>query len=158
MVRNGVFCRELGFYCRYEEREWKDHVRLQKPVQDGMELLNIIKGKMRLYEQKNNSGPIINTHVKSMCVHVSSFIADDAIQYHLFENNITKDRLRKIIYDVKNKYGLDKIVKATELGGSPAMRDAIGFGSVKDLHGDKSVAEQLEELGLNSSEIDLSNF
>ncbi len=158
MVRNGVFCREIGFYSTYEERDWKDHVSLQKPVQDGMELLNIIKSRMKIFEQKNNSGPIINTGVKAMCVYVSNFIPDDALQYHLFENNITKDRLRKVIYDVKSKYGLDKIVKAAELGGSPAMRDAIGFGSVKDLHGDKSVAEQLEALGFDSSEIDLSNF
>lgn len=158
MVRNGVFCRELGFYSTYEEHTWKDHVRLQKPVQDGMEMMNIVRGRMKIYEEKNHSGPIINTGVKAMCVYVSSFISDDALQYHLFENNVTKDRLRKLVYDVKNKYGLDKIMKAAELGGAPVMRDAIGFGSVKDLHGDKSLAEQMEELGLDSSEIDLSNF
>ncbi|MBS1949792.1 MAG: DNA polymerase IV [Cytophagales bacterium] len=158
MVRNGVFCCDLGFYTSYEERTWKDHVHLQKPVQDGMELVNIIKTRMHNFETKNHSGPIINTGVKAMCVYVSRFVSDDALQYHLFENNITKDKLRKIIYDVKNKYGLDKIMKAAELSESPAMRDAIGFGSVKDLHGDKSVAEQMEELGMDSSKIDLSNF
>ncbi|MBS1488321.1 MAG: DNA polymerase IV [Bacteroidetes bacterium] len=158
MVRNGVFCRDLGFYASYEERTWKDHVPLPKPVQDGMELVNIIKARMKKYEEKNHSGPIINTEMKAMCVYVSSFVSDDALQYHLFENNVTKDKLRKIIYDVKNKYGLDKIMKAAELSGSPVMHDAIGFGSVKDLHGDKSVAEQMEELGMDSSKIDLSNF
>ncbi|MBS1491737.1 MAG: DNA polymerase IV [Bacteroidetes bacterium] len=158
MVRNGVFCRDLGFYTSYEERTWKDHIQLQKPVQDGMELVNIIKARMKKFEEKNHCGPIINTGVKALCVYVSRFVSADALQYHLFENNITKDKLRKIIYDVKNKYGLDKIMKAAELSETPVLRDAIGFGSVKDLHGDQSVAEQMEELGMDSSKIDLTNF
>lgn len=158
MVRSEIFCREINFFCTYEEASWKDHITTQKPVQDGMEMLQMIKHRMKNFEQKNQCEPIINTGLKSMCVYISNFVADDALQYHLFEDNVRKDQLRKVIYDVKNKFGLDKIVKAAELGGNHVLRDAIGFGSVKDLHSDVSVAEQMEILGMNMSELDLKNF
>jgi len=158
MVRNAVFCREIYFYCTYEEGAWKDHITTQVPIQDGTEILQIIKRRIRSAEANAKTGSIINTSIKAMGVSVGDFVSDEALQYHLFENNVQKNQLRKVVYDVKNKFGLDKIMKAAEIGGSPAMRDAIGFGSVKDLHGDLSVAEQMEMLGLDLSELDLSNF
>ena len=58
------------------------------------------------------------------------------IQLHLFEDNVQKDKLRKVIYNVKDKYGSDKIMRAIELRDEQVLKDAIGFGSVKDLHSD----------------------
>lgn len=158
MVRNEVFCRDIHFYATYEDAQWKEHISTPKPVQDGTEILQMIKGRMKLFEERNHSGPIINTGMKAMCVAVSNFVSDDALQYHLFEDNVRKDVLRKVVYDVKNKYGLDKLMKANELGGSPVVLDVIGFGSVKDLHGDVSVVQQMEALGMNMRDLDLSNF
>jgi DNA polymerase-4 len=159
MVRNEVFCREITFITGYEEANpYKDHIVMNKPVQDGMEILSIIVNRMKKFQQQQNSGSIINTGLTMMSVVVNNFVADDALQYHLFENNVQKNQLRKLIYDVKQKHGLDKLMKAAELSNSTILRDAIGFGSVKDLHGDKYVAEKMKETEGDSTNFELGEF
>ncbi len=133
MVNSEVFCRDVGFYCKYEHHEWRDHVHTEKPVQDGMELMRIIKTRMKLFESKHDAEPIMNTDIRAMGVFVTNFIGDDKLQYHLFEDSIRKDTLRKVVYNVKSKHGYDKLIKAMEMDGSPVLKDAIGFGSIKDL-------------------------
>jgi len=138
MVRSEVFCRDIGFFCKYEHSEWRDHVHTEKPVQDGMELMNIIQTRMKLFERKHSSGSIINTDIRAMGVFVTNFVGDDKLQYHIFEDSVRKDRLRKVVYNVKDKYGYDKLIKAMEMEGSPVLKDAIGFGSIKDLYTDRT--------------------
>jgi DNA polymerase-4 len=44
------------------------------------------------------------------------------------------DHLRKVLYGIKEKWGKYTVRKATELVEPSRMKDAIGFGSVKDLY------------------------
>lgn len=58
------------------------------------------------------------------------------VQYNLFEDNYKKDKLRKTVYDLKHKFGKQKVLRAVELKEGEVMQDVIGFGSVKDLYDD----------------------
>ena len=55
------------------------------------------------------------------------------VQYGLFEDHSKRDKLRKTVYSLKDKFGLDKLMRAAELKDE-SVKDVIGFGSVKDLH------------------------
>lgn len=135
MIKEDVFANEIGFTATYENgKEWKDFFRPGKPIQDGIELMRLIKLHMDTFKTLNHCENIINTNMTSMGVHVSKFIKKDLIQCQLFENNVRKDKLRKLIYDIKDKHGGDKLMRAVELRDEEIWRDAIGFGSVKDLH------------------------
>ena len=48
----------------------------------------------------------------------------------MFENYSRKDRLRRAMYDVRDKFGFEKIQSAAELLDKPVMKDVIGFGSI----------------------------
>jgi DNA polymerase-4 len=41
-----------------------------------------------------------------------------------------------VVYDIKEKFGFEKMIKASELSEEHVLKDVIGFGSVKDLHDD----------------------
>ena len=41
--------------------------------------------------------------------------------------------MRRIVYNVRDKFGFEKIQSAAELLDKPVMKDVIGFGSIKDL-------------------------
>ena len=68
-----------------------------------------------------------------MCVAVFRFIPADSVPLSLFEDHSRKDKLRQTLYDMKTKFGPDKLLRATELRDNPAYRDVIGFGNIKDL-------------------------
>ncbi len=113
---------------------WKDKVVLNVPLQDGIELLNIVRYKMEKYQKLHNCEPLINNQLAAIGVGVSDFVPDEAVQYNLFDNRMKKDTLRKTMYLLKEKYGKDSILKAAQVEDSPVLKDAIGFGSVKDLY------------------------
>lgn len=46
------------------------------------------------------------------------------------------------MYDIKDRFGRDKVRKASETIQPDVMRDAIGFGSVKDLEGNNYLLEE----------------
>lgn len=134
MVNNNVFAKDFFMSIRYEDGfRWDDKVIHQRPMQDGVELYEVVKSKMNKFQETHQCEPLINTNIISMCVGVTDFISDELIQYNLFENNVKKDKLRKIVYGIKDKYGSNKIMKAVELREYDIMKDVIGFGSVKDL-------------------------
>jgi DNA polymerase IV len=135
MVKQNVFCTGINFFSTYEEgHTWKEHIKAEKPIQDGTEILNYLKLRMAAFQKIKNCEPVINTGMKAMSVTVSGFVNADLVQYHLFENTIRKDNLRKTVYNLKEKFGNEKIMKAVELQEEPVYRDVIGFGSIKDLH------------------------
>jgi DNA polymerase-4 len=81
-----------------------------------------------------------------MGVAISNFIHGARIQYSLFENKIKADTARKTMYNIKDRYGKNIVRKACETIQPHEMKDAIGFGSVKDLYeGDKFNKYMLEE-------------
>jgi DNA polymerase IV len=134
MVKQEVFCKSIGFFCSYENGySWKADVQPGQPVQDGIEILNMIRTKMEAFESAQHCEPVINKNMTSMSVTVSDFIPADAVQYSLFENNISRDHLRKVVYNIKDKFGTDKILRAKEMQDG-SVKDIIGFGSIKDLY------------------------
>jgi DNA polymerase IV len=139
MVNEGVFCGEISFSSHYEDGyEWKDHIITSKPIQDGIEMMNMIKTKMQKFQEINKCEEIINSQMTSMSITVSKFIPEDAIEYEMFSKDVVKNNLRKIVYSIKDKFGTDKIMRAIELQDESILKDVIGFGSVKDLHQSQS--------------------
>ncbi len=135
MMHNNVFAKDFFMTFKYEDGyRWEDKVIHQRPIQDGIELYEIVKSRMKKFQETHKCEPLINTNITSMGVGVTDFIPDEMIQYNMFENNIKKDKLRKVVYNLKDKYGSSKIMKAVELRENDIMKDVIGFGSVKDLH------------------------
>ena len=81
-----------------------------------------------------------------MGVGICNFVHGARIQYSLFENKIKQDTARKAMYNIKDRYGKNIVRKASETIMPNEMKDAIGFGSVKDLYeGDKFNKYLLEE-------------
>lgn len=135
MVKQEVYCKEIIFTASYENgRTVKEHFKCSKPVQDAMEILQLIKNRIEKFQQVNDCEPVINNHLTAIGVNVFDFIPGDSIQFNMFENNVQKHNLRKTLYGIRKKFGNESILKAVELQDEPAMKDAIGFGSVKDLY------------------------
>ncbi|RCR68018.1 DNA polymerase Y family protein [Larkinella punicea] len=139
MVRQDVFCQIVTFYCRYHDgRNYSDEVRLPEPRQDSMELYHLIRQRFERFQKLNQCEPILNHSIRSMSVSVFRFIPAQLVPFSLFEDNTRKNTLRKTVYEVKAKFGSDKLMRATELRDNPVFRDVIGFGSIKDLHDDQN--------------------
>jgi DNA polymerase-4 len=135
MVGMNYFCNEIHFFASYDEGfTWDTKIHTARPIQDGMELMELIKVRMKKAEDEHVSGKIFNGNVTAMGVTVTNFISDELVQVELFENNIRKNTLRKVVYDIKDKFGRDKVMKAAELHDEEVLKDVIGFGSVKDLY------------------------
>lgn len=138
MVRQNVHCKEAAVFIRYEtDRVWSEKISFDSPVQDGTQLLNNIKLRMKKFEGLYHSDSVINTHIVSMGVTVLRFVPSEMLILDLFEDNVRKEKLRQTVYNLKDKFGYDKLLKAIELNEESILRDVIGFGSVKDMY-DKS--------------------
>ena len=134
MVRQGVFCQELSFSGRYYSgKTYNYEVRLPEPAQDGPELYELIRQRLVKFQEAHRCEPVLNPSLKSMCVVVFRFIPAELVPLSLFQNNSRKDKFRRTLYDLKEKFGADKLIRATELRDNPAYRDVIGFGTIKDL-------------------------
>lgn len=129
MMSQKVLSCTVGMHVQYKSGYYyKDHFYTERGIQDGMEIYNTLN--KRINKSKKD---VINSNVRSLGVQVSHFIPQEAVQLHLFENRLRKDTLRKVVYDIKNKFGTTVIQKAAELSETHILKDAIGFGSVKDL-------------------------
>ncbi|GAB3419732.1 DNA polymerase IV [Niabella aquatica] len=134
LVKQNVFCRELSFYAAYYSAgEWKTHIKLLHPLQDATEMLHQVKFKMAAYE-KLQPLKVLRRDMMSMGLVVGDFIPSEKVQYSLFDSRIQTDRLRKVMYTIKDQYGKNMVRKASETIEPGQMKDAIGFGSVKDLY------------------------
>ncbi|NDC39974.1 MAG: DNA polymerase IV, partial [Chitinophagia bacterium] len=134
MVKSGVFCREASINIRYlDGSEWNDKVKFGAPIQDAMELRRYLIERMHTYCLARNLPTLLTTQLRSLGVVVCQFIGDKTLQYSLFDNRMKHDVLRKAMYNIKDKYGKNSVRKGGELLQPKVMRDAIGFGSVKDM-------------------------
>ena len=134
MVHHKFYCKSIGFTARYEDgTRWDDGFAITLPVQDAVSLMRMIRLRMEKFEAKTNSGPILNTHIDSMRVAVTNFVNTGNMFYSLFEDIERKDIALKTMYEIKNKFGADKIIRAMEMTDGKVIKDVIGFGSVKDL-------------------------
>ncbi len=137
MMKKQLFCKHVAFYIRYEDgSSYDDHFHTDQPLQDGMEIYHILEERMKVYRQKNHLAEnIINTNVTSIGVVIQDFIDEDVIQLNIFDNShIRNNKLRKAVYQIKDKYGIKTIKRASELRDEDAVDDVIGFGSVKDVN------------------------
>ena len=134
MVRQQVFCQEMSFSCRYQSgKTYNYDVRFPEPKQDGPELYQIINHRLLKFQEAHQCEPVLNEHLRSMCVAVFRFIPTESVPLRLFSDTSRKDKLRQTLHDLKAKFGSDKLVRATELRDDPVYRDVIGFGNIKDL-------------------------
>ena len=142
MVQQNVYCRDIFVSTRYEDdKKWHDRIASDKPIQSGIEVLDAVRLRMKRFEKAQHSEPVINNKLTSIGVSVGNFIHADLINLNLFEDTIKQANLRKSIYSIKNRYGKDKIQKASELSEENILKDVIGFGSVKDLYHDDEIKE-----------------
>ena len=135
MVDANVFCRTIGFYTRYEDGySYSDNINMSIPMQDGADILQALKKRMKQYQEVNKCDAIINENATSFSVFVGGFVNESAVQYGMFEDNSKKDKLRKTVYAMKGKFGLNKLIRGAELNDETIVKDVIGFVSIKDLH------------------------
>lgn len=142
MVKQRVFCREATFYIKYfDEVGFETHMKFANPIQDGMELRQYILERMEEYMKPRGLATLFTNKSQSMGVSIMSFVKDNVMQYSLFDNNIQRDTARRAVYDIKDRYGSKFARRASETIESDVMRDAIGFGSVKDMYDGSSSGE-----------------
>ena len=142
MVKQDVYCRDFSIYIKYENgSSWGDKLHSEKPLQDGLEILNLLKLRMKKFEKANQCESIVSKQMTSIAVVVTNFIDSELINLNLFEDTIKTGNLRKTVYDIKNRFGKDKIMKAAEMGDEQILKDVIGFGSIKDFY----VGEEFKE-------------
>ena len=135
MVEANVFCRTIGFHTGYENGySYNDNINMSIPMQDGVDILQALKKRMKHFEDTNKCDAVINENSTSLSVFVGNFVNESMVQYGMFENNSRKDKLRKTVYALKDMFGLGKLMRGAELNDEGAVKDVIGFGSIKDLH------------------------
>jgi DNA polymerase-4 len=134
MVHHKFYCKSIGFTARYEDgTRWDDGFAITLPVQDAVSMMRMIRLRMEKFEKLNGSGPVLNTRIDSMRVAVTNFVNTGNMFYSLFEDVEQKDVALKTMYDIKSKFGSDKLIRAMEMTDGKVIKDVIGFGSVKDL-------------------------
>ena len=134
MVHKGIFCQDLSFSCRYHTgKTYNCEVRFSDPKQDGPELYQIIQERLERFQTAHRCEPVLNKYLRSMSVVVFRFLPAELVPLRLFDNDVRKDKLRQTLYDLKTKFGQNKLIRATELRDNPVYRDVIGFGNIKDL-------------------------
>lgn len=135
MVKSGLFCKEVFFSIRYRDgTKWETGIKLADPLQDAMEMRAYIKERITDYERSRSLQTLFTEKVTNLTVVIQGFVKDSVMQYSLFDNRIKRDVLRKVVYKIKDDYDQKNIVrKGSELFSPHVMKDAIGFGSVRDM-------------------------
>lgn len=134
MVRQGVFCQELSFSCRYlSGKSFNFEMSFPQPQQDGPDLYRMIRERLAKFRDAHRCEPVLNEHLQRMCVAVFRFVPAEAVPLNLFEDHTRRNKLRQTLYDLKTRFGADKLIRATELRDNPTYRDVIGFGNINDL-------------------------
>lgn len=134
MVKQDLFCKEVSFAIRYTNRtSWDTKIPFAMPRQDALDLRKAILDSIRQFEQQHPDAVIFNSLTLHMSVTVHRFVPASQLNYTLFENTWKQDKVRKTIYNIKDRYGHKSIYKASEVLVVGVMKDAIGFGSVKEM-------------------------
>jgi DNA polymerase-4 len=137
MMKKHLFCKRVSFFVRYEDKTaYEDRFQTNQPLQDGMDIYHILEERQKVFEQKNKLIlPIINQNATSIGLVIWDFIHEDIVQLNIFDNShIKTNKVRKTVYDIKDKYGNKMIQRASELRDEDVVDDVIGFGSVKDVN------------------------
>ncbi len=133
MVHQQFFCRHLQGWVRYYNgKRYEDELKFSIPMQDGIELFELLVSRMQRYQTAHGAGPLLNADVRQIGVGVSDFIPADSVQYSLFDDHSRKDKFRQTLHAIKERVGKNSLIRATELRDEP-IKDLIGFGSIKGL-------------------------
>ncbi len=149
LVKAGMHCRWASFFLRYANgTSWETKMRFGEAVQDATELRQYIHQQVARFETERRCGALLNSGVKQMGINIADFVPEDGLLYSLFDNRMQRDKLRNVMYNIKDQYGKYAVRKASEILERSGMQDAIGFGSVKDLAMDDGKYNQfmLEEV------------
>ncbi len=134
MVKHGIRAKFVGCHFSYEEGyTWGDNFRTNIALQDGIQIMKELQLRIKKFETENECQPIFNNSITSMGVYIDEFQDSSIIQLSILENNFRTDNLRKTVYNLKDKFGYEKVLRAAEIQDTPVLKDVIGFGSVKDL-------------------------
>jgi DNA polymerase-4 len=134
MVKQKIFCKALSFSIRYKDgTSWDTLIKFTDFTQDSIEMRSYVTQYIHDFEHSHRT-TVLNNKTQHIVVVVSNFITDKFMQYGLFDNRIQKDKARNVMYNIKDRYGRDIVRRASETVTPNVMRDAIGFGSVKDLY------------------------
>ncbi len=124
----------LAFSCSYETGgNYEDYIRTDLTIQGAIEMQDIILKRIKDKEQATGCHKIINHDITRMTVWVTEFANSEDVQFMLFGDTLRKDKLRQVVYSVKDQFGFEKLQLAGQLTGTPVFKDVIGFGSIKDL-------------------------
>lgn len=137
MLTKQLYCKRVSFYTKYEDGSaFEDKFYTEQPLQDGMEIFHILEERQNNYRIKNKlSSNIINSNTTTIGVVIGQFIHDDILQLNIFDNtHLKNNKLRKTVYEIKDKYGFKKIKRASVLQDKEVVDDVIGFGSIKDVN------------------------
>jgi DNA polymerase-4 len=136
LVKAEIYCRQATLFFRYTNLTgWDTSIRLTEPLQDAMELRAHLMSRVLEFQHARKCSPLLNGDIKQMGVTVTDFQHEDQLQYSLFDPyRMEQDKLRKVMYNIKDKWGKYAVCKASELVEKSMMQDAIGFGSVRDLY------------------------
>jgi DNA polymerase-4 len=157
MVKSNMFCKEIYFAIRYRDNtKWETSIKLADPVQDAMELRNYIQERIADYERSRSLTTVFTDKTINLNVGIQSFVKGSVMQYSLFDNRMKKDTVRKVMYEIKDHFEEKNIVrKGSELYNPTIMKDAVGFGSVRDMlvkNGEVKNKYLLEEDGVTGFE------
>ena len=135
MVRQQLFCRRLQGWVRFwNGQRYEDELTVSVPMQDGIDIYHVLRSRMTNYEQVHQSKPLLSPDVRQLGVGITDFMPADMVQYDLFADNTRKDKFRKTLYAVNDRFGPKTLMRATELRPDSPVKELIGFGSIKDLH------------------------
>ncbi|MBE7177189.1 MAG: DNA polymerase IV [Mucilaginibacter polytrichastri] len=134
MVGHNFYCHSAGFAVTYTDgTRWEDGFRLSIPVQDGISLMRMFEKRIRDFETQCPGRQILNGEISSMRAAVGDFMNTGEMNYSLFEDIDQQEKARKTLYDLKKRFGSEKLMRASEVYDGFVVKDVIGFGSVKDL-------------------------
>jgi len=134
MVRHKFYCKAIAFTVSYiDGTRWDDGFTVTIPVQDAISLMRMIRNRIEKFEKLTQSDPIMNTNISKMRVGVTNFVNNGNMLYSLFDDMDQQETARKTMYEIKDKFGSNKLVRAVEMTDGKVIKDVIGFGSVKDL-------------------------
>jgi DNA polymerase IV len=134
MMKHQVKAHYMGYSLSYEDGFiFGDKLRTDMPLQDGIELMNIILDRIRAVEHEQGNVCVINNQITAMSMYVTDFQDAEIVQLNMWNDTLKTDNLRKVVYSIKDKFGYEKLQHAAEIHDTPVLKDVIGFGSVKDL-------------------------
>jgi DNA polymerase IV len=135
MVKAELFCKNVSFSIRYRDgTSWDTAIKLAEPLQDALEMIRYIRERIGDFERSHKLDTLFTPQTTNLTVGISAFMNGKVMQYSLFDNRIKKDVVRKVMYQIKDRFEQKDIVrKGCELFVPNVMKDAIGFGSVKDM-------------------------